>query len=273
MVRGMKKYSIFYIFVMLVMTACEKEIDLDYRSVDAIYVAEGCMTQEKTTVRLTTTQDMTDNQTNAHNVEGAVVVISDEDMVLDTLRYAGRGLYTSNCKGIYSFTYTLDIYVNGRHFSSTSTMQQAPQVNSFRFVWKKVLTERMLFAELKLHDIPGENNFYFMHLYRNGIGYRWAVMNDANNPGEELQQLFNCTTERELDKNKADALHDGDRIQLEIRSIDRRTYDYFYSMQVMDNMGSNPVVNFSGGCLGYFSAFHVQTLNYVFKRDEIEEED
>ena len=91
----MKKYSLFYIFVMLVMTACEKEIDLDYRSVDAIYVAEGCMTQEKTTVRLTTTQDMTDNQTNAHNVEGAVVVISDEDMVLDTLHYTGRGVYTS----------------------------------------------------------------------------------------------------------------------------------------------------------------------------------
>ena len=151
-------------------------------------------------------------------------------------------------------------------------MQQAPQVNAFRFVWKKVLTERMLFAELKLQDIPGENNFYFMHLYRNGIGYRWAVMNDANNPGEELQQLFNCTTERELDKDKADALKDGDRIRLEIRSIDRRTYDYFYSMQVMENSGSNPVANFSGGCLGYFSAFHVQTRNYVFSRAEIEEE-
>ena len=163
-------------------------------------------------------------------------------------------------------------YVDGRHFQSSSTMQQAPQVNAFRFVWKKVLMERMLFAELKLQDIPGENNFYFMHLYRNGIGYRWAVMNDANNPGEELQQLFNCTTERELDKDKADALKDGDRIRLEIRSIDRRTYDYFYSMQVMENSGSNPVANFSGGCLGYFSAFHVQTRNYVFSRAEIEEE-
>lgn len=269
----MKRRSLFYIIVVLIaMTSCEKEIDMDYRSVDALYVAEGCMTQEKTTVRLTTTQDMTDNHTNAHNVEGATIVLSSDGMVLDTLRYQRNGLYSSACTGLYPFTYTLDIYVDGRHFQSTSTMQQAPQVNAFRFVWKKVLTERMLFAELKLQDIPGENNFYFMHLYRNGIGYRWAVMNDANNPGEELQQLFNCTTERELDKNKADALKDGDRIRLEIRSIDRRTYDYFYSMQVMENSGSNPVANFSGGCLGYFSAFHVQTRNYVFSRAEIEEE-
>ena len=45
----MKRYSIFYVIVLLaVVMACEKEIDLDYRSVDALYVAEGCMTQEKT---------------------------------------------------------------------------------------------------------------------------------------------------------------------------------------------------------------------------------
>lgn len=270
----MKHHTFLYILVLLtIFSACEKEIDIDYRQIAARYVAEACMTQNGTTVRLTTTQDMNDNRTNNHNVEGAVVVISDEDMVLDTLRYTGKGYYTSSCIGIYPFNYQLDIYVDGHHFSSTSTMQQAPGFKSFRFVWKKVLSERMLFAELKLQDIPTENNYYFMHLYRNGIGYRWAVMSDETNSGEELQQLFSCTTERELDKNKNDALHDGDNIRLEIRSIDRRSYDYFYSMQVMDNAGSNPIGNFTGGCLGYFSAFNVQTHYFIFSRSDVEDEE
>ena len=272
-VRATVKWSLLFCLFTVLPLSCEKEIELDYRDVGSLYVAEGCMTQEKTTVRLTTTQDMHDNQQNTHNVEGATIVLSSDGMVIDTLSYTRNGYYTSSFAGIYPFSYTLDIFVDGHHFSSTSTMQQPPEINSFRFVWKKVLTERMLFADLKLQDIAGENNYYFMHIYRNGIGYRWAVMRDDTNPGQELQQLFSCTTERELDKNNDDALHDGDYIEVEVRSIDRRMYDYFYSMQVMENSGTNPVENFSGGCLGYFSAYHVLTQSLVFSRADVEEEE
>ena len=245
-------------FVLLLLS-CEKEIDIDYHQVDQLYVAEGLVTQDGTTnrtnkptyVRLTTTQNMTDNVTNNHNLTGATIVLSEDGYVLDTLRYLRNGYYVSNCQGFVGCKYTIDIYLDGNHFQSSSVMQAEPQFSSFRFVWKDVLTERMLFADLKINDISGENNYYFMHIYRNGIGYRWAVMDDSHNPGGELQQLFSCTTERNLDKNDDDGLKDGDKIHVEIRSIDRRTYDYFYSMQVMQNSGTNPVQNYTGGCLGY----------------------
>ena len=68
------------------------------------------------------------------------------------------------------------------------------------------------------------------------------------------------------------ALQDGDRIEVEIRSIDRNSYDYLYSMQVMDNAGTNPIQNFTGGCLGYFSAYHVEKINLTFRLADIEEE-
>ena len=151
-------------------------------------------------------------------------------------------------------------------------MPSEPQFSSFRFVWKDVLTERFLFADLKVNDISGQNNYYFMHIYRNGVGYRWAVMDDSHNPGGELQQLFSCTTERNLDKNVDDGLKDGDKIHLEIRSIDRRTYDYFYSMQVMQNSGTNPVQNYTGGCLGYFSACNIITYDTTFRRADVQDE-
>ena len=263
----------FYLFTFLpFLASCEKEIDMDYHQVGALYVAEAEMTQEGTKVRLTTTQDMTDNETNAHNVTGATVTLSLEGEVMDTLKYTRNGYYTTSIRGRRGREYTMDIFVDGHHFQSTSTMQREPVMNSFRFVWKDVLTERMLFADLKLQDHKGENNYYFMHIYRNNVGYCWAVMTDTNNPGEELQQLFNCTTERNLDKNDDDGLKDGDKIHVEIRSIDRRAYDYFYSMQVMQNSATNPVQNFTGGCLGYFSAYYVITYDTVFYRADIEEE-
>ena len=262
------------------LTSCEKEIDIDYHQVDPLYVAEGLITQDGSTnytkrptfVRLTTTQDMTDNVSNGHNLMGATIVLSEDGYVLDTLRYWRNGYYVSDCQGYEGSQYTIDIYLDGNHFQSSSVMQAEPQFSSFRFVWKDVLSERLLFADLKINDISGQNNYYFMHIYRNGIGYRWAVMDDSHNPGGELQQLFSCTTERNLDKNDDNGLKDGDKIHLEIRSIDRRTYDYFYSMQVMQNSATNPVQNFTGGCLGYFSACQIVTYDTTFRRANIETE-
>ena len=98
-------------------------------------------------------------------------------------------------------------------------------------------------------------------------------MTDEHNPGKELQQLVSCTTEREMNDDKDDALMDEDRIRVEIRSIDQASYDYLYSLQVMENSGTNPIYNFSGGCLGYFSAYHVITYNMIFYRDKIETEE
>ena len=252
--------------------SCEKEITLDYHQVAPLYVAEGLMTADGTKVRLTTTQDMTDNESNAHNVTGATITLSYDGEVLDTLNYSTNGYYVSTIRGREGREYTVDIFTDGHHFQSSSTMQKIPVMNSFRFVWKDVLTERMLFADLKLQDYKGENNYYFMHIYRNDVGYRWAVMDDTSNPGEELQQLFSCTTERNLDKDNDDGLREGDRLRLEIRSIDKRCYDYFYSMQVMSNSGTNPIANFTGGCLGYFSACGIVTYYTVFHREKVEDE-
>ena len=254
------------------LASCEKEIPIDYHQVEPLYVAEGMMNQDGTKVRITTTQDVTDNTNNAHNVTNATVVLSCKKFAdSETLKYSGNGFYTTKWAGEPGVTYDLDIDVDGRHFHSSSTMQVKPVVNSFRFVWKKMLTERFLFGDLRIQDTPDENSYYFMHIYRNGLGYRWAVMSDDKNRNGELQQLFQCTTERDMDKGDSDALRDGDNIRLEIRSIDKLSYDYLYSMQVMDNAGTNPIANFTGGCLGYFSAYYELSYIYTFYRSDVEE--
>ena len=125
-------------------------------------------------------------------------------------------------------------------------------------------------GELMLQDIPNEDNWYFMHIYRNGTGYRWAVKRDDQNPNKELQQLFTFAREGSDDK---DLLREDDHLHIEIRAIDQKTYDYFYSMQIMDNTGTNPLPNFTGGCLGYFSAYSQITYDCDFHEADVEDEE
>lgn len=269
----MKKYYIFFFSAILTLFSCEKEIALDYHQVNPLYVAEATITQDGTKVQITTTQDVTVNTRDGHYVEDAKVVIScKKDYYEEELKYTRNGIYTGALKGEPGYTYDLDIYIGDKHFTSSSTMPEAPMVNSFRFAWMKMMSQRFLFGDLRVQDTPDQNSYYFMHIYRNNVGYRWAVMTDEKNRNGELQQLFQCTTEKKMDEGDSDALRDGDNIRLEVRAIDKPSYDYLYSMQVMDNAGTNPIANFTGGLLGYFSACNVVNFQYTFRRSEIQEE-
>lgn len=253
----------------LLLAGCEKEIDMDYRTADALYVVEAHLSQLTTEVRVTTTQAITDNQANGHGVTDAIITLTAGDSIRRTLQHRTQGRYTTNFIGKPGTTYHLNIDVGGHHFTAASTMQSLPQMNSFRFVWKSAMGQRFLFGDLRLQDQTGQANYYFLHLYRNGVGYRWAVLNDRSNPGKELQQLFTCQREGTSDD---DALREGDRLHLVIRAIDRAAYNYLYSMQNMGNNMSNPLSNFTGGCLGYFSAYSEITHDLIFHLSEVEEE-
>lgn len=161
----------------MALVSCEKVIDIDYHDADSRYVVEGSLSATGTEVRVSKTNAMDDNSTGS-DVDNAVVVITGDDGTTATIPFIRNGYYRSKFKGIPGTQYQLDVKVDGHHFTSTSTMQRTPRMNEFRLVWKKMLTERYLFGDLRLQDIPNENNWYFMHIYRNGIGYRWAVMKD-----------------------------------------------------------------------------------------------
>ena len=77
----------------------KKEIDVDYRQVAPMYVAEATLTQEKATVRLSTTQDVTDNDRDTHVVTGATIVLSWQGEEMGKFTYTKNGIYTANLTG------------------------------------------------------------------------------------------------------------------------------------------------------------------------------
>ena len=262
-----KKYSLFSIILLL---SCEKEIDLEYHQVDPIYVVEASISNSGTQVRISHTNNMDDNST-VSDIDDAKVTITSDEGLSQVIPLYRNGYYRNmKLEGVPGTTYNIDIELDGHHFSSTSTMQQAPMMNNFRFVWMKAAGERIMFGDLRIQDILNEENWYFMHIYRNNIGYRWAVMRDQQNPNKELQQLFTFFREGSDD---SDVLQEGDHLHIEIRAIDQRAYDYLYSMQLMDDTGTNPIPNFTGGCLGYFSAFNQITYDCTYHVADAEEDE
>ncbi len=259
-----------YMICVMALVACEKEITIDYHGHDTRYVVEGKIDGSGTEVRVSKTNAM-DNNATGSDVDNATVKITADDGTSVYIPFVRNGYYRSKLKGVAGTTYQLDVEVDGQHFTSTSTMQRTPKMNEFRLVWKKMLTERYLFGDLRLQDIANETNWYFMHIYRNGLGYRWAVMKDDKNPNKELQQLFSFFRDGE---GGSDVLRDGDQLRIVIRAIDQRAYDYLYSMQQMSNTGTNPIDNFTGGCLGYFSAHsEIEFYREFHLSDVVEDEE
>ena len=259
---------LFPLSTLLLLTSCEKDIEIDYHTVPSLYVVEASVSNTRMEARISRSQNMDDNSTKS-DISNAVVVITGDDGSSNQLRYLANGRYTANSKGVPGVTYTITVDVNGEHFTSTSTMQNKPTISSFRVIRKKIATEWFQIGELNFPDLPNEDNWYFMHIYRNDLGYRWAVLDDRNDPGNERQQLFNFFREGDTG---SDVLRDGDNLRIELYTIDKSTYDYFFSMQMMDNTGTNPIPNFTGGCLGYFSAHWLVTQNFVYRAENVEEE-
>ena len=266
----MKKNILLYFSLnMFLLSSCEKDIEIDYHQVPSLYVVEASVSNTNMEARVSKTQNMDDNNTQS-DISNAVVVITGDDGSSNRLGYLSNGRYYSKSKGVPGVTYTITVDVDGEHFTSTSTMQKKPTINSFRVIRKKIATEWFQIGELNFQDLPNEDNWYFMHIYRNDLGYRWAVLDDRNDPNNERQQLF--TFFREGDGG-SDVLRDGDDLRIELHSIDQRAYDYLFSMQMMDNTGTNPIPNFSGGCLGYFSAHWLVTKPFIYRAANVEEEE
>ena len=155
--------KLLYIIGIIGLVSCTKEISIDYHGHDTRYVVEGSIDNDGTEVRVSQTNAMENNAIGS-DIDNATVTITGDDGTTATIPFESNGYYRLKFAGVAGTVYKLDVEVDGQHFTSTSTMQSRPKKNSFRFVWKKMLTERYLFGDLRLQDIPNESNWYCMHI-------------------------------------------------------------------------------------------------------------
>ena len=111
------------------------------------------------------------------------------------------------------------------------------------------------FGNLRFEPVPHVNdpagiaNFYHFHIYVNGKRDKKVLVEDDEFTDGHIvtRPLFS-----DLEINK------GDTVSVELQCIDKPVYKYFFSLRQTQEASAtpaNPTSNFTGGCLGYFSAY------------------
>lgn len=251
----------------LLLASCEKVIDVSIDSVEKKYVIEGQITDNNNSARVNISQTINITDSNKFTgVENAEVSLSENGRPPVKLAHAGSGVYRANLKGEPGNTYNLTVKVNGKTFTSSSTMPHKVSYDTLYVTERMFLGRMRKLATVEFTDPPGTGNAYRFIQYIDGNKENTIfVMDDNLTDGRKI------IYELLIFGDNGYTLHVNDQLRVEMRCIDMPSYKFWYSLsqsslgQSQSASPGNPVTNIQGGALGYFSAQTFEAKNIAVK--------
>jgi hypothetical protein len=260
--------GLFIPFMMLaaILTSCTETIEFEFDTAASQLVVEAFVPESQyAEVILSKTVNINDNNKNL--VSNALVVLQDGFGTSETLQEVSPGRYRSNkIKGVPGSSYALSVQTEGNvsFIKSEDRMPKPVFINRLR-VRESIIPEvegvKMPDWEVIVEytDPEDEVNYYRFVEYVNGKVTISYVENDKFNNGKDNKSFLTCV-DRKLSK--------GDTLTVEMQSISKAVYDYFYAFSKMNDLvqgtnTTNPISNISGANLGYFSAHTVHRRSVV----------
>jgi len=257
------------VFVVLLLTGCEKIVDLKYKDNPSRIIIEGNITDQAGPYLVKLTKSVKLTETGAYpTVDNAVVTISDNIGNTETLTSQGSGVYkTTTLSGAPGRTYTLTVQAEGQTYTAQSTMQPRVAFDSIR-VEKNVFTGETEYNIVPVYtdpDVKG-NNYRFTVSLNNKLINQHFIQNDEVKNGVVNAARLEISLDDDL-KFKA-----GDLISVAMQCVDAKVALYYKTLALMGDSGpgggttpNNPPTNISNGALGIFSAHTIETKNVVLQ--------
>ncbi|EHQ26107.1 DUF4249 domain-containing protein [Mucilaginibacter paludis] len=252
--------------LLLLLSSCEKAIDLKLPDNTPKYVIEAVLTNEAGGCRLaiSQTKEFTGDNTFT-GISGATVTISGNGTT-QTLLPTSAGVYQhSTFTGAPGNTYQLTVQVNGKVFTASSTMPQPVPLDSL-YVQQQEGSNKdgspLKYAFAKYHDPAAAKNFYrFVQYVNNKKEKTIFIADDEFTNGNTVNNRLSFSNDND---DPARNVKSGSQVTVEMLCLDPVIYQYWYSLE--NSAGgdgnnaapSNPDTNLSGGALGYFSAHTIQ---------------
>jgi hypothetical protein len=246
--------------LLLAFSSCEKEIDVELRSVPPRIQIEGIVKQDQLAmVRVSHTLDFNDNSGYPF-LKGATVIISDDAGNTETLQPDSTGWYVAeDIMGVIGRTYFLSVTYENKEYTSVSKIPSLIQLDSLSMY--KVPVMNYAFPMIHFTDPEGETNYYRCLVYINGKqlpDMTELVLSTQFVFGPIHLPLLVFTNDRDVDP-----IEKGDEILVEFQCIDKDAYTFFYTLSRIEDSKTNPTSNIKGGALGYFSASTVQQMTII----------
>lgn len=248
----------------IAVTACEKVIEPDFKNIEPQLVIEGEISDQPQNSQVRISRSTSFSEPGSFNgVTVAVVRVSDDLGNSETLTMQAPGIYqATTLTGVSGRTYFLNVYCDGKEYTSTCKMPGAVTVDTLFQMTQIANDNTRRFLIPVYNDPPSEINFYRVKVYANHkpinkIFARTDRLTNGTKVTQPVGPFF-------LD------LLPGDTAKVVLYGIDKSVYDYFNGLeQALDGNSAapaNPVNTISGGCLGYFSA-HSQSERKLLVKD------
>ncbi|MFT3980071.1 MAG: DUF4249 domain-containing protein [Ferruginibacter sp.] len=260
------KNHISIVVAVLILTSCEKNIDLTYKNNQSKIVIEGNISNEAGPYFVKITRSVKLTETGSYPVvNDAIVSISDNAGNSEILTPQGNGVYQCNTlTGIEGRTYTLEVQADGHAYTAQSTLPQRVSLDS-------VKVETLSFT--------GETEYNLIPVYRDpdttGNNYRFMVAVNGTLVDQHLLQTDDVrnsqvNTQR-LEINNDDLeLKPGDQVSIQMQCVDKNVALFYKTLVLMGDSGpgggstpNNPPSNISNGALGLFSAHTLETKSVL----------
>jgi hypothetical protein len=256
----MKTFKIFSICAMLLtgsfLMSCEKVIDIKLDEADQKVVVEGIFIAGETISTVTVKKSMSFDETSAYpTIDNATVTVVDNLGNSQVLTFTGNGTYqTNNYMVVEGRTYTLTVIADGKTYTATSTVPSMVEIDTLK-VLQFAFGPDTLNAIVPVRTDPaGVRNFFVFHMYQNSerIDGIYLQSDDFADGIVSEEPLFGGEYDH------------GDTATIDMFGVDEPVYNYFFALlQNQTATPANPASNFSGGCLGYFSARTKHTKSLV----------
>lgn len=245
-----------YIFLLfgLMLSSCEDVIDINLNDASPKLIIVGEIDNRTTTQRVSISKTVAFTSENPFDpVRGAQVEVTDGQGRVYSYSEREPGIYVAqNFRGREQEEYTLQVLVEGKVLTATSTMPRVVTVDSVGTSVSTFFGEERKFVTLKYQDPVGEPNYYRYLMSVNGGAFKMVyVSSDKFNDGKYVNEdLVDFDSELFL----------GDSVVVHMQCIDKATFDFWNAVQ-STNPGSaapaNPPSVFGDDALGYFSAHAV----------------
>jgi hypothetical protein len=258
----MKKSFYIFALVALLFSSCQKVIDLDLKSSETKYVLKGEVNSGDSTHTLSITTTISFDQKNDFpGVSGALVTLADNLGNSTVMIDLGSGNYVAqNFMAYDGRTYTMKVEVVDGLFESTVTIPYLvpllgalPLPSSFFGVEGNLI-------------VPGfQDPAEYINFYRFRFFEKDSLQNDS---GDIISD--DVITNGQINQQPFIGNYfplSGDTVIYRMYGIPKSVYTFYFSKQTNTNSGSgspaNPISNWSGDVLGYFTAHNFQEIELI----------
>jgi hypothetical protein len=250
----------------LALSSCQKVVDIEVNTSSSQLVIEGNISNIRGVQSVKISRSVAFTETNLYPaVSSALVTVTDN--LGSSWRFnetAVRGTYSFGpLRGVPGRTYNLSVTVDGDTYTASSLMPSPVNVDSLSISRITFGTnERKLVAVHFTDPVRVPNQYRYILRINGRQTSRIYADDDRLTDGNIIKEELYPDND-----NDEEELKSGDRVEVEIQSIDKYVFNYFYTLRQQRRGGpgggttpGNPPSNIGNNALGYFSAHTYQTI-------------